>query len=260
MDHTLDRLSSTDVGAPRVRLVATSQPLNWLRRGYADLSALRRISLAYGALVAVFGLGLLAVAWGASYLVPALLGGFLLVAPFAAIVLYALSRQRAQRLPVDAVEACFAWRRNASSIGLFGLVLTLTLIAWERLAAIIFALFYGGDLPDPSHLVAEVLFSGKYLALLIAFFGAGALFAAAVFALSVVTAPLLLDRPIDVVTAMLTSLRCCARNPRALLLWAALIVVLTAIGFATFMLGLVVIFPWLGHSSWHAYRDLVDPP
>ena len=79
------------------------------------------------------------------------------------------------------------------------------------------------------------------------------------FALGVVTVPLLLDRPADVITAALTSLRCCLRNPGPMLLWAALIAVLTAVGFATFMLGLVVIFPVLAHASWHAYRDLVEP-
>jgi uncharacterized membrane protein len=74
-----------------------------------------------------------------------------------------------------------------------------------------------------------------------------------------VTAPLLVDRPLDTVTAMLTSLRCCTRNPAPMLLWAALIAALTVLGFATLMLGLIVIFPWLAHASWHAYRDLVAP-
>jgi len=68
---------------------------------------------------------------------------------------------------------------------------------------------------------------------------------------------MLLDRDVDVVTAALTSLRCCLANPRATLVWAALIALLTAVGFATFMLGLVVVFPLLGHASWHAYRDMV---
>jgi uncharacterized membrane protein len=68
---------------------------------------------------------------------------------------------------------------------------------------------------------------------------------------------MLLDRNVDVVTAALTSLKCCLTNPRATLVWAVLIALLTAVGFATFMIGLVVIFPLLGHASWHAYRDLV---
>jgi uncharacterized membrane protein len=88
---------------------------------------------------------------------------------------------------------------------------------------------------------------------------AGGLIAAVVFLLSAVTVPLLLDRPVDVVTAAITSVRCCLRNPLPMLVWALLIAVVTWIGLLTLMLGLVVTFPWLAHASWHAYRDLVAP-
>jgi cytochrome c oxidase subunit IV len=89
-------------------------------------------------------------------------------------------------------------------------------------------------------------------------FAVGGFFALIVFAFGVVTAPMLLDREVDVVTAALTSLRACLANPGATLVWAALIAVLTALGFATAMIGMVIIFPVLGHASWHAYRDLVQ--
>jgi uncharacterized membrane protein len=257
MDHAFDHLP-TSTEMPRVRSVDIRQPLVWLHHGFADMHRLGRASLAYGVFVAAVGMLLLWLAWGATYLVPAAIGGFLLVAPFAAIGLYALSQQLESGRAADPAAAVFAWRRNATSIGLFGLVLALALLLWERLAAIVFALFVGEPVPDPANLLAEIVFSGQHVPLLLAFCGVGALLAAAVFALSVVSAPLLLDRPVDVVTAVLTSLRCCARNPAAMLLWAALIAGVTAIGFATFMLGLVVLFPWLGHASWHAYRDLVE--
>lgn len=256
MDHALQS-PAPSTGLPRVRQVDITRPLVWLRQGWNDLSRARGASLGYGAIVAGFGIALLLVAWQATYLVPALVGGFLLVAPCAAIVLYALSEQIERGEPVDTAAAYFAWRRNAGSIALFGLFLALTLIFWERIAAILFALTYGGDVPDLSRLMADVLFSGRYLGLVVAFMVAGAVIAGAVFALSVVSAPLLHHRPVDVITAMLTSLRCCTRNPGAMLLWAALIAGITALGFATAMVGLVIAFPWLGHASWHAYRDLV---
>jgi uncharacterized membrane protein len=197
--------------------------------------------------------------WKATYLAPALLGGFLLVAPLIAISLYELSRQLEQGQPANVSKARAAWRSNAGSIALFGLMLTLAYIFWERVAAIIFAFFYSGQALHLSRLAQELLLSGQYVGLLLAFFAAGAALAAVVFALSVVSAPLLVDRPVDVITAALTSLRCCARNPGAMLLWAVLIAALTAVGFATLMLGLIVIFPWLAYASWHAYRDLVEP-
>jgi uncharacterized membrane protein len=257
MDHAIDR---QDAGAatPRVRKVDAMRPFVWLQRGWADLRRASALSLGFGAWVAAFGVALLVVAWRETYLVPSLIGGFLLVAPFAAIVFYALSRQIEQGRDIDGSAAVFAWRRNAGSVALWGLALTLTLILWERLAAIIFALLYGGEVADLGKLVNDVLFSGRHLELLIGYFGVGGLLALAVFAFGVVTAPLLLDRDLDVVTAALTSLRCCLRNPGAALVWAALIAALTAIGFVTAMLGLVVVFPLLGHASWHAYRDLVE--
>lgn len=261
MDHVVDVPSAAapveqTAALPRIRQVGPSHTLVWLRRGLADMSA---TSLLYGAVVAGAGMLMLGLFVRASYLGPALVGGFLLVAPFVAIVLYGLSRQIEAGEAPDATHAVAALRHNAGSIALFGLMLALALIAWERLAAIIFALSYGGRDPDLSNFLGDVLLSGEYLPLLAAFFGAGALFAAAVYSLCVVTAPLLLDRDLDVVSAALTSLRCCTTNPGTMLLWAAIIAVITALGFATFMLGLVVAFPLLGHASWHAYRDLVEP-
>jgi uncharacterized membrane protein len=208
--------------------------------------------------IAAFGVMLLTLAWGATYLVPAFIGGFLLVAPFAAIGLYAISAQLERGTAVDATQAMFAWRRNTGSIALFGLMLTLSLVLWERLAAIIFALTYGGTAPELSRVVQDVLTSDEHFPLVLALFGVGGAVALMVFTLSVVSAPLLLDRPVDAVTAAITSMRCCLANPIAMAVWAALIAGLTLLGFATLMLGLVFIFPWLAHASWHAYRDLVE--
>jgi len=259
MDRAIDRPTpSADLATPAVRRVPAGQALVWLQRGYDDMRRLGFASLGHGVFVAGFGVVMLALGWAAPYLVPAFAGGFLLIAPFAAIGLYALSQQLEMDRPVSTSDALFAWRRNAGSIALFGLMLALAWIFWERIAAIVFAMSYAGAAPDVSHLLRDVVLGGDHGALLLAFFGIGAVFAAVVFALSVVTVPMLLDRPVDIVSAALTSLRCCARNPVATLVWAALLAGLTALGFATAMLGLVVVFPLLGHASWHAYRDMVE--
>lgn len=259
MEHPLDSQSlPPSMEAPAVRLVGAMRPFAWLRLGARDLAFLPGLSLGIGVLVAFAGLALTTATWEATYLAPTLLGGFLLVAPFVAMPLYALSRQREQSAAPDSALALRAWRGNAGSIALFGLVLTLAYFAWERLAAIVFALFFTEQVQHASHLPAALLLSGQPVGLVVAFFAVGAAVAALVFALGVVSVPLLVDRPVDVITAALTSLRCCARNPVAMLLWAALIAMLTALGFATLMLGLIVIFPWLAHGSWHAYREMVD--
>jgi uncharacterized membrane protein len=86
----------------------------------------------------------------------------------------------------------------------------------------------------------------------------GGVLAAPLFASSVVALPLLLDRGDGVLSAVLTSWRCVMTNPAPLALWALLIMVLTVLGMATLLVGLVIVVPWLAHASWHAYRELVD--
>ncbi len=83
------------------------------------------------------------------------------------------------------------------------------------------------------------------------------MFATLVFAVSVVSVPMMLDRGNDAVSAAILSVQVLARNPATMALWAALIVALTAIGFATAFAGLVLTMPVIGHASWHAYRDCV---
>jgi uncharacterized membrane protein len=259
MDHAFDRDHVVHPAAePRVRQVALGTPIDWLQLGARDLHRSLRPSLAVGLAVAVAGWLLLAATWKVAYLAPALMGGFLFVAPFAAIAIYGYTRQLERGNALDPAEARGAWRANAGSIALFGFMLAVALIFWERVAAIVFAAFYRGEPLQVTNLLTSVIFSGAHWPLVLALGAAGALIAAVVFVLSVVTVPLLVDRPVDVVTAALTSVRCCLRNPGPMLLWALLIAAITWIGLLTMMVGLVLVFPWIAHASWHAYRGMVD--
>ena len=243
---------------PVVKAIDAGAPFRWLGKGWRDLSRAPVASLAHGVVFAAIGALLVSFAWARSHLAPALVSGFLLVGPFLAINLYALSRQIERTGQANPMEALRAWRANSDSIALFGLLLVLVLIGWERVSAILFALFYAGSVPDLGNFLKDVLFSGRYAELLIAYFGIGAIVAAVVFAVSVVSLPMLLDRDVDAATAVITSLSAVRKNIGPMILWAALLAVLTAIGIATWMIGLVVIFPWLGHASWHAYREIVE--
>jgi uncharacterized membrane protein len=86
----------------------------------------------------------------------------------------------------------------------------------------------------------------------------GGIGAALVFAVTVVSAPLLLDRDIDMLSALVTSVRAVGENPIAMAFWATLIMIATGLSLATFMLGFVIAIPVVGHATWHAYRDVVD--
>jgi uncharacterized membrane protein len=258
MAHALDHTHAEQTpAAPQVRHITLGAPLRWLQLGVRDFRRSLLPSLGLGAAVAVAGWALLAATWEFAYLTPALLEGFLYVAPFAAIPIYGYSRQLERRDNIDPVEAHRVWRANPQSIALFGLMLAIALIFWERIAAIVFASFYRGEPLQPTNLFTTLVLSGDHVPLLITLGSAGLLIAAVVFALSVVSVPLLLDRRVDVITAAITSFQCCLRNPAPMVLWALLIAVLTWIGMVTFMVGLVLIFPWLAHASWHAYRGMV---
>src|SRR4029453_1025426 len=124
--------------------------------------------------------------------------------------------------------------------------------------AILFALFYNGAVPNLDSFYRAVLLSGDYWRLLVVYFAVGGGLATVVFVLSAISIPILLDRAGDIYTAMATSLVAVGRNIPAMAIWAALILLLTAVGFATLLVGMVVIFPVLGHATWHAYRDLTQ--
>ncbi len=128
-----------------------------------------------------------------------------------------------------------------------------------ELALLLFALFFGTRAVPPLEASVRILFfTWDGLGLLIVGTAAGAVLAAIVFSLSVVSVPMLLVREMDAVSAMIASLRTVRRNPAVLVLWAWLIALLTACGLVTLYLGLIVTFPLVGHATWHAYRSLID--
>jgi uncharacterized membrane protein len=169
-----------------------------------------------------------------------------------------VSRRQELGMSTSFGESLQGWRRSGGALAHLGVELVIIAIFWERLSAILFALFYGGEAPSLDAFYRDVFFSGQYTLLVIAYLAIGGVFATIVFVLTAVSIPWLLDRNGDIYTAMATSLVAVGRNIPAMMLWAMLIVGLTAIGFATALFGLIVIFPVLGHATWHAYRELTS--
>ena len=126
------------------------------------------------------------------------------------------------------------------------------------MSALLFAVIIGGRELTLDGSAAQLFFSGSGLTFLLVFLVVGAVIAAAVFTISVVSIPMMLDRKTDFITAVLTSITAVRANPWPMLLWAALIVIFTGIGLITFYLGLAIALPLIGHATWHAYRDLVE--
>jgi uncharacterized membrane protein len=244
---------------PGVRRVEAARPFLWLRRGWHDMTRSWPWSLGLG--IAFTGLGWLLLEWvgNRAHLAMTLTTGFLLVAPFLAIGFYCLSRRLEQkRAPRGIFQPFSAIRRNAGSIGMFALMLAFILSAWERISALLVGLFLKNDIVALGYFSLGLLFDGSHTAFVIAYLLFGAVLAVLVFALSVVSLPMMLDRRVDIVTAIMTSLSAVRDNPAPMLVWAVSIAVLAVFGVATWLVGLIVVFPLLGHATWHAYRDLVE--
>jgi uncharacterized membrane protein len=243
------------------RKVGFDEPWNWLALGWQDLWAVPQISLAYGAAfaAAAYILAYQLLHIGALPLLLPLAGGFLLTGPLFAVGLYEISRrrERGERVTFGAIFAAgFAAR---GQLALFGILLLVIFFVWIRLALLLFMLFFGGaGFPPIDEFVRELLFTAHGLGLLVSGTALGAGLAAGTYAVSAISVPLLLDRQVDVISASAASVRAVIENPAAMMLWAALIAALVAIGVATLFAGLVIVFPLIGHATWHAYRALVS--
>ena len=253
-----DEQAGAGLPFPTIRNVGFGAPFQWIDRGFSDLKACPVASLFYGFCFTAMGLLVTFVFEHAYQYTSAVTTGFLLLAPFFAMGLYELSRRRELGQACALAPTLTVWRRNAGNIAVFAAVLTVIFLIWARASLVVFAIFYTREMPNLSGFLGQVL-SMENLEFLLVYFGVGFVFALLVFAVSVVSIPLMLDRNQDAVTSMLASIRALAENPMPLLVWAALIVGLTLLGFMSFHIGLAVLMPVVGHATWHAYRDLVEP-
>ena len=252
---------------PTVRHVPLSAPFHWLALGWRDLWRCGARSLLHGVALAAIGALLLWLARNHFWLLAGAFSGFLVVAPVLATSLYALSRALERGEPARWSTIRKTWTRwqysrfavhgGYWSLVRFGLLLSLAGTGWVLTSAALITALAPAPVNTPADFLRHVVMSNHgYLFEL--WLIMGALMAAPLFASSVVSMPLLLDRRVDVLQAVLTSWQTVLTNPAPMALWAALIMGLTLLGMATALIGLVLVLPWLGHASWHAYRALVD--
>jgi uncharacterized membrane protein len=245
-----------------IRAVALDQAWVWLAAGWADLGRAPTTSLAFGLAIIAISYALIAMLFvlGWVHLALPLAAGFSFLAPILAIAFYDISRRLDAGRPVSIAAVAAAWRPNMVQIAWLGLMLLLLHLAWIRVATLLFALFFHDvsvPIDDPLTLMLSLLLSGTSLPFLITGTVIGAGLAAIAFAISAVSVPMLLDRDVDAVSAILTSIEAVRQNWKPMALWAVLIAFFTLAGLATFCLGLAVTMPLIGHATWHAYRDLV---
>ena len=237
-----------------------SAPFMWVNAGWHDLRACGWASLFYGICFTVVG-WLLTLAYRVAVeLLSGLTVGFLLVGPFLAVGLYALSKQREQGKSIQLIPTLTAWKTTRGAIGIYSVILIIVYLVWARASMVIFALFYDGPgLPSLPVLLAEVA-QLKDLEFIAVYLIIGGVFAGFVFALSLVSIPLMLDRDFDAVTAMIVSVMALLRNFPTVMVWGATILLLIGFGLLTGFFGLMLTGPLVGHATWHAYRALVELP
>jgi len=247
------------VEIPRVNEISLERPWEWIVKGWTDVGRAPRFSLTYGAVFvavsALMTLGLLSE--GMFFIVPALAAAFFLVAPMLGIGLYQISANLDADRPVAFCQALQAWRRNETQLAAMALVLVFVMLVWMLAAILVFALFFDNPVPSWENFIPAVFLSGENNAFVAAGILVGGVIAAGTFCISAVSVPMLMDRPVDVMTAMRTSVEAVRRNWAPMTLWAALIVMFVGIGILTYYVGLMVAMPLVGHATWHAYRDLV---
>jgi len=242
-----------------VQLAALSlaDPLRWLSRGWQDFRRAPGIGLFYGCCFVGMGWALAWVFRSAPAYTLALSAGFLLVGPFLCLGLYEASRALEQGRRPDLGESLLAWEDRLGAMAIFAGCLLILEMLWGRASLIVFAVTFD-TMPDFKGSVLKLL-DPQHIEFIIAYLMVGAVFAALIFAFSVVAIPMMLDRPADAITAALTSARVCLNQPAVMLLWGALITVLVVAAMLPWFAGLLVVGPVLGHASWHAYRAAVRP-
>ena len=243
-----------------VRNVPLLRPLGWLALGWRDLMRCPLPGILHGLALAVFGGVLFVLARDKFWLLSGAFTGFLLVAPVLATGLYAVSKALEKGQRADLAVAMAAWkpdREQGGRLMIFGLLLAFAGTGWVMTSASLVTGFAAAPVTTPLDFLRVVVLN-EQSPLFEVWLAMGALLAAPVYASSVVAIPLMLDRKVSVLAAVLTSWRVVQTHPLPMALWAALLMALTVLGMASLLLGLVVVAPWLAHASWHAYRDVVD--
>jgi uncharacterized membrane protein len=244
----------------RVREIATDHIWKWLSAGWQDMLKAPGPSLFFGINLALLSFAVtLAVVLNAAYfLLPLLLTGFLLVAPFLGIGPYSVSQQIEKTGSASLKNALTCCTRNTFHTFNMGVILVLCFLAWAMVANLIFVFFHDGLTPSTWQGFVSMLFgSWSGAQILVTGTYAGGLIALAVFAISAVSVPMLMDRPVNVFEAIQTSWTATRRNALPMLLWAGVLSSIMLMGLLTLYLGLIIGFPLAAHATWHAYRDLV---
>lgn len=248
-----ERLKPEPGGLPLVapcRRLEFKAPLNWLRLGWQDFWRAPGTGLCYGGFLVLISYVVTYLSWklGGYILVLSLMSGFVFLAPVLAIGLYSISYQIQEGRQPDIGHCVREGRRHLGNGMVYSMILLVIFLLWERAASMVHVFFPLGA--DPG-LTDVAILLGLGLAV-------WTIFAALAFALSAFSLPMIQDRQVDAVTAVLTSVNAVLRNKGPMALWATIIVASFAVSFATAFLGLTILMPVIAYGAWHGYRQTIE--
>jgi len=239
-----------------MRPLGWSDPFRWLARGLKDMRHHPGIALFYGLCF-----------WGMAQMLAlvfkhkpeytlSLVSGCLLVGPFLAMGLYEVSRKRERCEHAELSTSFMCWDQHIRSMAMLVLVLMVLELLWGRASLVVFAVFFNTGMPSTTGVI-EAVFNPQNIEFLMVYLAVGGLFAGLVYGLSVVSIPMILDRDTDAITACITSMRVFVAHTGVAVFWGLFIVTLAVLAILPSAAGLLVVGPWLGFASWHAYRASV---
>jgi uncharacterized membrane protein len=233
----------------------------WLRRGWVDFMAGWKASLYAGLAVFFISVGLVSFLWNVGYgpLVPVAIGAFIIGGPALAVSVYGVSARLEKGEIIVGPRQLFAKMASPGQVAFIGFGLFIIVFVWARLAFLLYALFSGQTtLHSGMEALQWMLGTLEGLSMMLLGSAFGACLALLAFASAMISVPMVANRRIDAMTAMVLSVVALQRNPMACIGWAFVIVMLMGISVALFLIPLAFVFPWLGHATWHAYREMVQ--
>jgi uncharacterized membrane protein len=233
------------------------QPFVWLLDGWRDLRRHWGASLGYGALIVALGWTLLVFCGTHPYFVAAAISGFLLVGPVMSAGLCEMSRRYSLGQAANFDDSLEGFKRNAPALFEFGVILAICAAVWFGISALLLGTVFHIPAPDISETLYRGFLDSTNRSQVLAYIVVGGVLATGVFAVSVVAIPLIIDRHASAGQAMNASINAVLHNIPAMIVWSALILLLTIIGYAPLLCGLLVIAPLLGHATWHAYKGMI---
>ncbi|MDJ0911669.1 MAG: DUF2189 domain-containing protein [Woeseiaceae bacterium] len=233
------------------RTLSPFAPFKWIRLGFADFMKAPQQSMFYGLAVAVL-IGVVSLAarfWGSQWIMYAMLGGFVFLAPLTCIGLYAISAQIERGQQPNLIRSLrAAIRRHVGNEMIFAIVLLVIFLVWARAAVMVTVFFPTEGEPTTGELVSYLAFGSLV----------GSVFAVVTFSASAFSLPMIMHRDVDTVTAIVTSINAVLRNKLAMMVWLALIVFGLVVGVLTVFVGLIIVVPVIGYAVWHGYLDTID--